>query len=70
MMNIERLTEEEYQVAMKAINKIREEKAKQAQASEAKRILNQGIAMMIDLVGIAQTKALLREKNRELREME
>lgn len=70
MMNIERLTEEEYQVAMKAINKVREEKAKQAQASEAKRILNQGITMMIDLVGIAQTKALLREKNRELREME
>lgn len=70
MMSIERLTEEEYQAAMKAVNKVREEKAKQAQASAAKRILDQGISMMIDLVGLAQTKTLLREKNRELREKE
>lgn len=69
MMNIERLTEEEYQAAMKAINEVREEKARQAQASAAKKILDQGIAMMIELVGVAQTKVLLREKNRELREI-
>lgn len=70
MMSIERLTEEEYQAAMKAVNEVREEKAKQAQVSAAKRILDQGISMMIDLVGLAQTKTLLREKNRELREVE
>ena len=69
MMNIERLTEEEYQAAMKAINEVREEKARQAQASAAKKILDQGITMMIELVGVAQTKVLLREKNRELREI-
>jgi hypothetical protein len=70
MMNIERLTEEEYQAAMKAVNEIREEKARQAQVDTAKRILDQGITMMIELVGIEQTKALLREKNRELRKEE
>lgn len=70
MMNIERLTEEEYQAAMRAINEVREEKARQAQASAAKRILDQGITMMIELVGVEQTKALLREKNRELRKGE
>jgi hypothetical protein len=68
MMNIEKLTEEEYQAAMKAINEVREEKAKQAQASAARKILDQGITMMIELVGVEQTKVLLREKNRELRE--
>lgn len=66
MMNIERLTEEEYQAAMRAINEVREEK----QASAAKKILDQGVTMMIELVGVEQTKALLREKNRELRKGE
>lgn len=70
MMSIERLTEEEYQAAMKAVNEVREEKARQAQASAAKKILDQGITMMIELVGVEQTKALLREKNRELRKGE
>ena len=70
MMSIERLTKEEYQAAMKAINAVREEKAKQAQVDAARKILDQGISMMIDLVGLAQTKTLLREKNRELREEE
>ena len=70
MMNIERLTEEEYQAAMKAINEVREEKARQAQVSAAKKILDQGITMMIELVGVEQTKVLLREKNRELRKGE
>ena len=65
MMNIERLTEEEYQAAMKAVNAIREKKA-----SMAKKILSQSIAMMIDAIGIEQTKSFLREKNRELREGE
>lgn len=65
-MNIEKLTEEEFQAAMKAIDEIREEKARQARASAAKKILDEGIAMMIDLIGIEQTKMLLREKNREL----
>lgn len=70
MMSIERLTEEEYQAAMKAVNEVREEKARQAQASAAKKILDQGITMMIELVGVEQTKVLLREKNRELRKGE
>ena len=70
MMSIERLTEEEYQAAMKAVNEIREEKARQAQVDTARRILDQGITMMIELVGIEQTKVLLREKNRELRKEE
>lgn len=70
MMSIERLTEEEYQAAMKAVNEVREEKVRQAQASAAKKILDQGITMMIELVGVEQTKVLLREKNRELRKGE
>lgn len=70
MMSIERLTEEEYQAAMKAVNEVREERARQAQASAAKKILDQGITMMIELVGVEQTKVLLREKSRELRKGE
>lgn len=70
MMSIERLTEEEYQAAMKAVNEVKEEKARQAQASAAKKILDQGITMMIELVGVEQTKVLLREKSRELRKGE
>lgn len=70
MMSIERLTEEEYQAAMKAVNEVREEKARQAQASAAKKILDQGITMVIELVGVEQTKVLLREKSRELRKGE
>ena len=63
---IGKLTEEEFQAAMNAINEIKEEKARQARASAAKKILDEGIAMMIDLIGIEQTKMLLRDKNREL----
>ena len=70
MMSIERLTEEEYQAAMKAVNEVREEKARQAQVSAAKKILDQGITMVIELVGVEQTKVLLREKSRELRKGE
>ena len=66
MMSIERLTEEEYQAAMKAIDEIREEKARQAKESAAKKMLDEGTMMMIELIGVEQTKTLLREKAREL----
>ena len=66
MMSIERLTEEEFQAAMNAINEIREEKARQAKENAAKKMLDEGTMMMIELIGIEQTKTLLREKSREL----
>ena len=66
MMSIERLTEEEFQAAMNAINEIREEKARQAKENAAKKMLDEGTMMMVELIGIEQTKTLLREKYREL----
>ena len=66
MMSIERLTEEEFQAAMNAINEIREEKARQAKENAAKKMLDEGTMMMVELIGIEQTKTLLREKCREL----
>ena len=66
MMSIERLTEEEFQAAMNAINEIREEKARQAKENAAKKMLDEGTMMMIELIGIEQTRTLLREKFREL----
>ena len=65
-MSIERLTEEEFQAAMNAINEIREEKARQAKENAAKKMLDEGTMMMIELIGIEQTRTLLREKFREL----
>lgn len=65
--NIGNLTAEEFEAAQKAIQKVRDENARLAQISAAKSILDSGITMMIDLVGEEVTKALLREKNRELR---
>ena len=66
MMSIEKLTEEEFQAAMNAINEIREEKARQAKENAAKKMLDEGTMMMVELIGIEQTKTLLREKCREL----
>ena len=65
---LERLTKEELEVAIKAVQEIREENARLERIKQAKEILNAGISMMIDLVGIETTKTILREKNRELRE--
>lgn len=65
---LERLTKEELEVAIKAVQEIREDNARLERLKQAKEILNTGILMMIDLVGIETTKAILREKNRELRE--
>ena len=69
MYQLERLTKEEYEAAMKAINEVREERAKQAQLSAASHVLDQGVDMMLQLVGLEETKRLLRKKNHELREM-
>lgn len=65
---LERLTKEKLEIAIKAVQEIREDNARLERLKQAKEILNTGILMMIDLVGIETTKAILREKNRELRE--
>lgn len=65
--NIERLTKEEYEMAVKAIQEVRKEKARLEMIKQATEILDAGVLMMIELVGLEQTKAILREKNRELR---
>ena len=65
---LDRLTKEELQIAIKAVQELREENARLETIRQAKEILNAGILMMIDLVGIETTKTILREKNRELRE--
>ena len=64
--NVERLTKEEYDVATQAVQKIREENARLAAIETAKSILDAGVAMMIDLVGIEETKTILRERSRKL----
>lgn len=66
MYSVERLTREEYEMAMKAVQKIREENARLAAIETAKSILDAGVAMMIDLVGIEETKTILRERSRKL----
>ena len=68
MYTLERLTKEEYEMAIKAVQETREKNARLERIKQAKEILNAGILMMIDLVGIETTKTILREKNRELRE--
>ena len=65
---LERLTKEELKVAIEAVQEVREKNARLETIRQAKEILNAGISMMIDLVGIETTKTILREKNRELRE--
>lgn len=67
MYSVERLTREEYEMAMKAIQEVRKEKAQLEMIKQATEILDAGVLMMIELVGLEQTKAILREKNRELR---
>ena len=67
-MNIERLNEEEFDVAMRAIQQLREERAKSAMVQQAKSIIEKGVTMSIELVGIEQTKSIIREMNRKLRE--
>ena len=65
---LERLTKEELKIAIQAVQELREKNAHLETIRQAKEILNAGIAMMIDLVGIETTKTILREKTRELRE--
>lgn len=67
MYSVERLTKEEYEMAIKAVQEVRKEKARLEMIKQATEILDAGVLMMIDLVGLEQTKAILREKNRELR---
>lgn len=68
MYSVERLTREEYEMAMKAVQEVRKEKARLEMIKQATEILDAGVLMMIELVGLEQTKAILREKNRELRQ--
>lgn len=68
MYTLERLTEEEYKMAIKAVQEIREKNARLEAIKQAKEILNAGITMMIELVGIEATKTILREETRGLRE--
>lgn len=64
---LEALTKEEYEAAIVAIQAIREKNARLEKACQAKRMLDDTISKMIDLVGIEQTKVILRGRNRELR---
>lgn len=66
--NVERLTKEEWIAATRVVEEIREKNARLAAIETAKSILDAGVLMMIDLVGIEETKIILREKNRELRQ--
>ena len=66
MYTLERLTKEEYEMAIKAVQETREKNARLERIKQAKEILNVGILMMIDLVGIETTTTILKEKTREL----
>ena len=67
MYSVERLTKEEYEMAIKAVQEVRKERAKLEMIKQATEILDAGALMMIELVGLEQTKTILRAKNRELR---
>ena len=66
MYTLERLTKEEYEMAIKAVQETREKNARLERIKQTKEILNAGILMMIDLVGIETTTTILKEKTREL----
>ena len=67
MYSVERLTKEEYEMAIKAVQEVRKERARLEMIKQATEILDAGVLMMIELVGLEQTKTILRAKNRELR---
>ena len=66
MYTLERLTKEEYEMAIQTVQKIREKNARLEAIRQAEEILDAGILMVIDLVGIETTKTILREKTRKL----
>lgn len=50
MYSVERLTKEEYEMAMKAVQEVRKEKARLEMIKQATEILDAGVLMMIELL--------------------
>lgn len=64
---LENLTKEEYEVA---VEELRRESAKEMARNRVRAILYAGTSTAIEYVGLAETKSIIREINRTLREME
>lgn len=69
MTNLENLTKEEYEVAVKAIEELRREREAQLVHDKVECILYAGVATAIEYIGLANTKTIIREINRKLREL-
>lgn len=67
IFNLNNLSKEEIEAAVKAVEKVRKENFDKEQRQLAKEILNEAFKRMVILVGEPTAKHLLREKNYELR---
>lgn len=67
IFNLNNLSKEEIEAAVKAVEKVRKENFDKEQRQLAKEILNEAFERMVILVGEPTAKLLLREKNYELR---
>lgn len=63
------LTEEETEACLAIIKKMREERAKQAAIQKCKHAISSQIADSISTIGLEETKKIVRELNREIREL-
>lgn len=60
--------EEEMLAVMEVLNKMRDEKAKQKKIETAKKELETHVWTIANAIGLAETKKIIREINRDLRE--
>lgn len=67
IFNLNNLSKEEIEAAVKAVEKVRKENFDKEQRQLAKEILNEAFERMVILIGEPTAKHLLREKNYELR---
>ena len=66
-INITTLSEEELSAVIDLISKMREEKRKTQQLKKARTDLQEMVISTIDVIGLEETKRIIREINRDLR---
>ena len=66
-ININTLSEEELSAVIDLISKMREEKRKTQQLKKARTDLQEMVISTIDVIGLEETKRIIREINRDLR---
>lgn len=68
MIDFNSLSAEEVAACVDVITKIREEKRKALAIESAKSFLRDAVMAVIDTIGVEETKRIVREINRDLRE--